>query len=79
MPASKIVMGLASYGRTFALTGSGDAPGLVSFDGELSGQAALPWGYCQSCVSLAMSISKWVQAADFWPADICSTEAKPIT
>ena len=41
MPANKIVMGLASYGRTFALTGSGDAPGLVSFDGERPGQAAL--------------------------------------
>ena len=33
-PANKLVLGLATYGRTFQLTGGGDAPGVVTASGE---------------------------------------------
>ena len=34
VPANKLVLGLANYGRTFALTEAGDEPGVVTADGE---------------------------------------------
>ena len=34
VPANKLMLGLANYGRTFLLTGEGDAPGIVAAQGE---------------------------------------------
>ena len=34
VPANKLMLGLANYGRTFLLTEDGDQPGVVTADGE---------------------------------------------
>lgn len=60
VPPSKLMLGLATYGRTFQLTADGDAPGVVTANGESVHALNLMSVLCECVKVSTLSSADWL-------------------